>query len=187
MFNYEGTSYDSIAKPVEGAKAESLTFYYYSGSTNSCVYAFAIADAQASPTFAKAYSTWHTYYYFLSILISFGLATLIFKMVPPLCLPYRKTLGKLAMSLGVTDKDHKPLARRKLLVRFLVPFIAMAGLYTGLNFVVSSFLIFLLAALGISLVSFIAASSSEKHKALHDYLVGSEVVDLKQSTLDIEN
>lgn len=102
---------------------------------------------------------------FIDLLIPIVVSTLIFELMFPFIFKHgRKTLGKLIFKIGVTDAQGLSPTIGRFLLRYLF------FLFIEIILSIASFLIPLI-------VSFSMMAFSKKSQSLHDYVIGTYVID----------
>ena len=186
--------YDEVALPIYSennpdavlteAQEKTLTAYFYISDADNkdnqtCYYHLVVEDLTARPFVSKAYDTWynHSYYYPIISCLLFTLP--IFFLIIPLCFKNGETLGKLVFKLGLVNKLGYRHSKLQLIPRFLLSVSIIAILYflLGVNLISLGILTFLaLASYGLTIFT-------KGHKAIHDYLAGTMVVDKVHSEI----
>lgn len=166
------------------AQEKTLQAYFYisdADNTNNqtCYYHLAVKDLVSRPFVSQAYDTWYAHSYSYPIVSCLGVATLIFFLVVPLCFKNGETLGKLMFKLCLANKLGYRISKIQLIPRFLLSMVVVVVLYfvVGLNLISLGILTFL--ALG----SYSMAIFTKEHKALHDFVSGTLVVDKVHSEI----
>ena len=166
------------------AQEKTLQAYFYisdADNTNNqtCYYHLAVKDLANRPFVSKAYDSWYAHSYSYPIVACLGVATFIFFLVVPLCFKNGETLGKLMFKLCLTNKLGYRISKIQLIPRFLLSMVVVVVLYfvVGLNLISLGILTFL--ALG----SYSMAIFTKEHKALHDFVSGTLVVDKVHSEI----
>lgn len=166
------------------AQEKTLQAYFYisdADNTNNqtCYYHLAVKDLVSRPFVSKAYDTWYAHSYSYPIVACLGVATFIFFLVVPLCFKNGETLGKLMFKLCLANKLGYRISKMQLIPRFLLSMVVVVVLYfvVGLNLISLGILTFL--ALG----SYSMAIFTKEHKALHDFVSGTLVVDKVHSEI----
>ena len=166
------------------AQEKTLQAYFYisdADNTNNqtCYYHLAVKDLASRPFVSKAYDTWYAHSYSYPIVACLGVATFIFFLVVPLCFKNGETLGKLMFKLCLANKLGYRISKIQLIPRFLLSLVVVVVLYfvVGLNLISLGILTFL--ALG----SYSMAIFTKEHKALHDFVSGTLVVDKVHSEI----
>ena len=186
--------YDEVALPkylnndpsatITEEQNKTLTAYFYipdaeNTEHKTCYYHIAVEDLTARPFVAKAYDTWynHSYYYPIIACLLFTLP--IFFLIIPLCLKNGETLGKLFFKLGLANKLGYRHSKLQLIPRFLLSIAIVVVLYftVGVNLISLGIITF------IALVSYGLTIFTKGHKAIHDYLAGTIVVDKVHSEI----
>lgn len=186
--------YDEIALPKclnndpNGAITEEqekiLTAYFYisdadNANNQTCYYHLIVNDLTSREFVKKAYDTWynHSYYYPIIACLMFTLP--IFFLVIPLCLKHGETIGKLIFKLGIVNKLGYRHSKLQLIPRFLLSIAIIVILYflVGINLISLGILTFL------ALVSYGLTIFTKDHKAIHDFLAGTLVVDKVHSEI----
>ena len=169
---------------VDEEHEKKLTRYYYisdADNTNNqtCYYHIATLDLTARKFVSDAYDQWYMHYYTLPLVCSFGFSMIIFFFVLPMIFKRGETIGKLIFHLGLVNKLGYKHSRLQLIPRtfFLVVVVVALGLIIGIN------LWFLGIVTFLALVSYGLAIFTKDHKAIHDYIAGTMVVDKVHSEI----
>ncbi len=172
------------SKELSETEEKTLQAYYYISDKNNtnnqtCYYHLAIKDLTNRPFVSKAYDTWYDHTYSYPIVICLAFSTAIFFLVVPLCFKNGETLGKMMFKLCLANKLGYRYSRVQLIPRFLLSMAVIAILYfvIGINLISLGILTFL--ALG----SYTMTIFTKDHKALHDYVAGTIVVDKVHSEI----
>ena len=186
--------YDEIALPVycnndpdatltEAQEKTLIAYFYISDADNTenktCYYHLAVNDLTKRGFVAKAYDTWynHSYYYPIIACLLFTLP--IFFLIIPLFFKNGETLGKLIFKLGLVNKLGYKYSKIQLVPRFLLSIAIIVLLYflLGINLISLGILTFLaLASYGLTIFT-------KGHKAIHDFVAGTIVVDKVHSEI----
>ncbi len=186
--------YDEVALPkylnndpsatITEEQNKTLTAYFYipdaeNTEHKTCYYHLAVEDLTARPFVAKAYDTWynHSYYYPIIACLLFTLP--IFFLIIPLFFKNGETLGKLIFKLGLVNKLGYRYSKLQLIPRFLLSITIIVILYflAGISLLSVGILTFLaLASYGLTIFT-------KDHKAIHDFLAGTIVVDKVHSEI----
>ena len=174
---------DETATLTEAQEKTLQAYFYISDADNTnnqtCYYHLAVKDLVSRPFVSKAYDTWYAHSYSYPIVACLGVATFIFFLVVPLCFRNGETLGKLMFKLCLANKLGYRISKIQLIPRFLLSMVVVVVLYfvVGLNLISLGILTFL--ALG----SYSMAIFTKEHKALHDFVSGTLVVDKVHSEI----
>lgn len=174
---------DETATLTEAQEKTLQAYFYISDADNTnnqtCYYHLAVKDLVSRPFVSKAYDTWYAHSYSYPIVSCLGVATFIFFLVVPLCFKNGETLGKLMFKLCLANKLGYRISKMQLIPRFLLSMVVVVVLYfvVGLNLISLGILTFL--ALG----SYSMAIFTKEHKALHDFVSGTLVVDKVHSEI----
>ena len=174
---------DETASLTEAQEKTLQAYFYISDADNTnnqtCYYHLAVKDLVSRPFVSKAYDTWYAHSYSYPIVACLGVATFIFFLVVPLCFKNGETLGKLMFKLCLANKLGYRISKMQLIPRFLLSMVVVVVLYfvVGLNLISLGILTFL--ALG----SYSMAIFTKEHKALHDFVSGTLVVDKVHSEI----
>ena len=174
---------DETATLTEAQEKTLQAYFYISDADNTnnqtCYYHLAVKDLVSRPFVSKAYDTWYAHSYSYPIVACLGVATFIFFLVVPLCFKNGETLGKLMFKLCLANKLGYRISKMQLIPRFLLSMVVVVVLYfvVGLNLISLGILTFL--ALG----SYSMAIFTKEHKALHDFVSGTLVVDKVHSEI----
>ena len=164
-------------------QAKLIHFLYIPDASNTQkeahLYYYAVADLNNRAFTRNAYSTWSNAFYTYPLITCFGISMLIFFFVLPMCFKNGETLGKLFFHLGLVNKLGYKVNRLQIVIRFfaMVTLVIAAILIFGIN----------LWTLGgitlLALASYGLAVFGREHKALHDYIAGTIVIDKRKSTI----
>ncbi len=186
--------YDEVALPkylnndpdatLTEAQEKTLTAYFYISDEDNvdnqrCYYHIAVEDLTARTFVSKAYDEWynHSYYYPIIACLLFTLP--IFFLIIPLFFKNGETLGKLIFKLGLVNKLGYRYSKLQLIPRFLLSITIIVILYflAGISLLSVGILTFLaLASYGLTIFT-------KDHKAIHDFLAGTIVVDKVHSEI----
>lgn len=174
---------DESTALTEAQEKTLQTYFYISDADNTskqtCYYHLAAKDLAARPFVSKAYDTWYNHMYSYPIVACLGVSATIFFLIVPLCFKNGETLGKLMFKLCLANKLGYRYSRIQLIPRFLL-FVAVVVI---LYFVVGVNLISLGILTFIALISYSLTIFTKDHKAIHDYVAGTLVVDKVQSEI----
>jgi len=148
------------------------------------IYAVAVTDFVSKDWFLDKYNVYADICYFWPMFICAALIAPIFKLVIPMIDKKRRTLGKRIIKIGVYNMDGKPLERWKMVIRFVIPYIFLLGLFAFTNFVLGGELLFFIFFILIWLISYFVLFIGENHRAIHDLFVRSYVIDLQTSNFE---
>ena len=174
---------DETASLTEAQEKTLQAYFYISDADNTnnqtCYYHLAVKDLVSRPFVSKAYDTWYAHSYSYPIVACLGVATFIFFLVVPLCFKNGETLGKLMFKLCLANKLGYRISKMQLIPRFLLSMVVVVVLYfvVGLNLISLGILTF------IALGSYSMAIFTKEHKALHDFVSGTLVVDKVHSEI----
>ena len=122
-------------------------------------------------------NTWQvTYPALASIIITW----IIFYLIIPLALKNGKTLGKLMFKAAVVNNLGYQVTPWQMCLRSLFPLVFIIASYL-LGMITSMFLFYVLM-LVVVIVSYSTTVFTKKHKAIHDYIAGTMVIDSEKST-----
>lgn len=177
---------DKLAKPTEGAKDEDLLRYYFvdqSQLNNSDYYIYLIAsqDLFSTPYYNEAYNAWYMAFYTIPLGISFFLAAVIFLFVIPMITKYGRTLGKLMFHLAVVNKLGYDIKKYQIIPRFWLTALIVVFGYIVCQFFNPALMFFLGFVTIFLLISYVMMIFTGEHKAIHDYLALTLVIDSKES------
>ena len=164
-----------------------LSFYYLSDeeSKNSdiakeykYIYFYALSELTSITSIVKEFNAYNIYGMTISISVALIFSMFIFYFVIPLIFKNGESLGKLIMHTCLVNKLGYAYNKLGLIIRFLIPalLVGIVLVFMGLS------LISLLILSGIILISYLMVIFTKDHKAIHDYLSGSLVIDKKEST-----
>ena len=161
-----------------------LTRYFYISDVDNtdnsyCYYYIATLDLTSRKFVSNAYDQWYMHYYTLPLVCSFGFSMIIFFFVLPMIFKRGETIGKLIFHLGLANKLGYKHSRLQLIPRtfFLVAVVVVLALVIGIN------LWFLGIVTFLALASYGLAIFTKDHKAIHDYIAGTIVVDKVHSEI----
>ena len=166
------------------AQEKTLTAYFYISDADNiekktCYYHLITKDLVARKFVSNAYDTWYDHTYSYPIVSCLGVSTLIFFLVIPLFFKDGETLGKRMFKLCLANKLGYRISKIQLIPRFLL-FVAIVVV---LYFVVGIGIISLGILTFIALVSYTLTVFTKGHKAIHDYIAGTIVVDKVKSEI----
>ena len=203
LFTYEldennNPLYDNIALPkaldndknneLSKAEAEKLLNYYFvsddevsenvTAKEYKYVYFYALSELTSIPEIISAYNKYNLYGVTIPVLVAAIFTMLIFYFMFPMIFKDGETLGKLIMHTCLVNKLGYKYPKSGLIIRFLLPaaVVAILLLFTGLSLL--TIIIFSV----IVLISYVLTIFTKDHKAIHDYLAGSMVIDKREST-----
>ena len=203
LFTYELDNenqplYDQIALPkaLNNDKSQELSkednlkllnFYYVSdedaknidsAKEYKYIYFYALSELTSIPQVVKAYNRYNLLGVTIPVMVAIIFTMLIFYFVLPMIFKDGETLGKLIMHICLVNKLGYKYPKSGLIIRFLIPasVVAILLLFTGLSLL--SIIIFSV----IVLISYLLTIFTKEHKAIHDYLAGSLVIDKREST-----
>ena len=174
--------------PVSEADQKALIRYFYIADEDlkeneTCYYHIIALDLSARTFVSNAYNKWYEHYYNLPIIFCFSFTMLIFFFVIPICFKNGETIGKLIFRLGLVNKLGYRYNRLQLIPRFLFEMAVIVLLYVFLV------VFFNLMAWFIGIVTFLGLASyglaifTKDHKAIHDYVAGTIVIDKVHSEI----
>ncbi len=186
--------YDEIALPKclnndpeavisEGDNLTLTRYFYISDADNkdnqTHYYALAVQDLSSRKFVSNAYDTWYLHYYKLPIIFCLVFSMLIFFFVIPMCFKNGETLGKLMFHLGLVNKLGYRYSRLQLIPRFFIMAIVVVVVYVlfGISLITGGILTFL------ALASYGLAIFTKDHKAIHDFIAGTVVIDKVHSEI----
>ena len=160
-----------------------IKYFYISDADNknnetSC-YSIASLDLVNREFVSNAYNTWYQHYYYLPIIFCLGFSLIVFFFVIPMIFRNGETLGKLIFHLCLVNKLGYRYSRLQLIPRFFSMFAV----------VVVGYIIFGLSLIFVGIVTFLALASyglaifTKDHKAIHDYIAGTIVVNKVHSEI----
>ena len=168
-------------------KKKLVSYYYVSDSEvendpitkeYKYIYFYGLSELTSLPRLTKDYSNYALYGTTLPLAIGLVLGILVFFFIIPLCFKNGESIGKLIMHTCLVNKLGYQYKRIQLVPRFI--FIALITLlviyFVGINLISVGILS---AAL---LASFIVMVATKDHKAIHDFIAGTLVVDKRSST-----
>ena len=174
---------DPNAAVSEGDNLTLTRYFYISDADNkdgqTHYYALATKDLTSRGFVAKAYDTWYNHYYYYPIIACLIFSALIFFFVIPMCLKNGETIGKLIFKLGLVNKLGYRYSRLQLIPRFFVTAAIVVVFYIifGISLITVGVLTFL------ALASYGLAIFTKDHKAIHDFIAGTVVVDKVHSEI----
>ena len=174
---------DETATLTEAQEKTLQSYFYISDADNvnnqTCYYHLAVKDLVNRPFVSKAYDTWYDHTYSYPIVCCIAFSTTIFFLIVPLCFKDGETLGKRMFKLGLANKLGYRIAKIQLIPRFLLSMVILVVLYfvVGINLISLGILTFL------ALASYSMAIFTKEHKALHDFVSGTLVVDKVHSEI----
>jgi len=148
---------------------------------SASIYQMAVVELVSSPWFLARYEYYVKITSSTSNLISFTITILVFRYIIPLFSKYRKSLGKRLTRIGIIDENGKELNKIRFSFRELVPLAFYITVFCVAAFGFSKDIIFLITFLAIGLLSLIIVFATKKHRAFHDMIAKSFVVDLDKS------
>ena len=167
----------------EENQAKLIHYLYIPDASNTQkeahVYYYAVADLNNRAFTRNAYSTWSNAFYTYPLITCFGISMLIFFFAIPMFMKNGETLGKLFFHLGLVNKLGYKVNRLQVVIRFfsMTTLVIAVVLIFGIN----------LWTLGgitvLALASYGFAVFGKDHKALHDYVAGTIVIDKRRSTI----
>ena len=138
------------------------------------IYQAAVSDFNAEPDHARTMQL-----QIIAVVVPFLVASALIYLLFPLVFKHGATLGKLALKLGVVNTYGFKALWWQHVARFFGLFIFELLLTLLLYFIVPS-----MALLPI-FVSFTLVMFGKKHRALHDFIAGTQVIDLRTSSIYI--
>lgn len=186
--------YDEIALPkcvnnnpeaeISDNDQKALIRYFYisdADNTNGDYFYYVVAtqDLAGRKFVSKAYDTWYNHYYAYPIIGSLSFSMLIFFVAIPMIFKNGETLGKLVFHLCLTNKLGYRISRLQIIPRYLFMMVIIVALYfiIGLNLWLLGVVTFL------ALASYTLSIFTKDHKAIHDYIAGTIVVDKVHSEI----
>lgn len=186
--------YDEIALPkylnndetasLSEAQENTLTAYFYISDADNtekktCYYHIAARDLAARKFVSNAYDVWYDHTYSYPIISCLAVSTAIFFLIIPLFFKDGETLGKRMFKLCLVNKLGYRYSKIQLIPRFLLFVAVVVVLYfvVGINLISLGILTF------IALVSYTLTVFTKDHKAIHDYVAGTLVVDKVKSEI----
>ena len=166
-----------------------LTRYFYISDADNkegktCYYHIITIDLNSREFVAKAYNEWYLHYYSLPMLFCLSFAMIIFFGVIPLILKNGATLGKLIFHLGLVNNLGYRVSKLQVVLRFGFMFLIIEVFYCIFNFILGGALLWLLGILTfLALASYGLAIFTKEHKAIHDFIAGTIVVDVVHSEI----
>lgn len=175
---------DNITKLV---KKKLVSYYYVSDSEiendpiakeYKYIYFYSLSELTSLPRPTKDYQNFALYGTTLPLALGLTLGILIFFFIIPMCFKNGETIGKLVMHTCLVNKLGYQYRRIQLVPRFI--FMALSVLliiyFVGINLITVGILSALLLA------SFITMILTKDHKAIHDFIAGTLVIDKRNST-----
>ena len=174
---------DPNAQIYEADKEKLVKYLYISDANNTQkephLYYYVVSDLNNRAFTRNAYRTWSDSYYTYPLIACFGLSMLIFFFVIPMFMKNGETLGKLFFHLGLVNKLGYKINRYQLIIRFF--FMTLIVLAIVLIFGINIWTLGGITVLALG--SYGLAVFSRDHKALHDYVAGTMVIDKAKSTI----
>ena len=171
----------------EEDKAALVKYFYIADENNkdneTCYYHIAALDLSGRPFVSKAYDKWYEHYYNLPIIFTFSFSMLIFFFIIPICFKNGETIGKLIFHLGLVNKLGYRYNRLQLIPRFLFEMAVIVLLYVFLVVFYSALAWFMGIVTFLGLASYGLAIFTKDHKAIHDYVAGTIVIDKVHSEI----
>ena len=174
---------DPSASIDEENQKKLIKYFYIPDSENTnnefCYYYIATLNLTSQKFVSKAYDNWYMHYYTLPLVCSFSLSYLIFFFTLPMIFKNGETIGKLIFHLGIVNKLGYRLSRLQLIPRYLFMIVIVVALYLflGLNLWFLGIITFL------ALASYALAIFTKEHKAIHDWIAGTIVIDKNHSEI----
>ena len=174
---------DENASLSEAQEKTLKAYFYISDADNTenktCYYHLAAKDLVNREFVAKAYDTWYHHTYTYPIISCMALSSTVFFLVIPLIFRNGETLGKLMFKLCLVNKLGYRHSRLQIIPRFLLAVAVVLVLYfvVGFNILSLGILTF------IALASYSLTIFTKDHKAIHDFVAGTLVVDKVNSEI----
>ena len=186
--------YDEVAIPrclnnettgvISNENQQKLTSYFYipdadNKENKETIYHIATISVGNLKHVSRAYDNWWNHYYNLPIIFCFSFSMLVFFFAIPMIFKNGETLGKLIFHLCLVNKLGYRYNRLQLIPRFLFMMVIIIALYLFLG----ANIWFLGIVTFLALVSYGLAIFTKDHKAIHDYIAGTIVVDKVHSEI----
>ena len=174
---------DAEATISDADQAKLIKYFYISDADNknneTCYYSIASLDLVNREFVSNAYNVWYQHYYQLPIIFCLAFSMIIFFFVIPMFFKNGETLGKLIFHLGIVNKLGYRYSRLQLIPRYFAMMAIVVAMYLifGISFITLGILTFL--ALG----SYGLAIFTKNHKAIHDFIAGTIVVNKVHSEI----
>ena len=169
---------------ISAEDQKKLTRYFYISDADNtdnqyCYYYIATLDLTARKFVSNAYDQWYLHYYTFPLVFSFAFSMVIFFFVLPMIFKRGETIGKLIFHLGLANKLGYKHSRLQLIPRvfFMLAVVVALALLIGINLWLLGIVTFL------ALASYGLAIFTKQHKAIHDYLAGTIVIDKVHSEI----
>ena len=198
LFTYkmdgENKLYDELALPkcqnndpnaeIDEENQKKLIKYFYISDTDNTnneyfYYSVASLDLWNRKFVSTAYDNWYLHYYTLPMVCSFSLSYLIFFFALPMIFKNGETIGKLIFHLGVVNKLGYRISKLQIIPRYLFMMVVVVALYLFLG----TNLWFLGIITFLALASYALAIFTKDHKAIHDWIAGTIVIDKVHSEI----
>ncbi|MCQ2743013.1 MAG: RDD family protein [Bacilli bacterium] len=187
-FEYQGTNYDELAMPIKGfyidgdvskgltsdAKMRLLSFYY--DANNVSVYYNAGSHLVGQKFIVDLTDQYNAITKTYPLLISIALIYPLWYMVLPMILGDGVTIGKKITGLCLCNSYGFKIKRPQLILRSIPMAIFMLIVFFFFGNVYG-----VMAVSGMMLVSYLMSIFTPDHKALHDYMAMTMVLDAKES------
>ncbi len=169
---YRGTTRDSGLSDM----GKKITLeYYYTGEKQNCYYN-AAGDLYHRPFYLSTVERYENRATVYPLLIAIPSSLVVFYLALPLIFRDGQTLGKKIMKLAVIRQDEYSSTRPQILLRQF-PSIAVVTIL----FVFMPWNIAAIVSLGLLILSYALAIFTPHHRAVHDYIAFTRVVDDKES------
>ena len=142
------------------------------------VYFYALSELTSLKEVSSEYNKYNLYGTTIPAMAAIVFTMAIFYFVIPLIFKDGETLGKLIMHTCLVNKLGYHYKRSGKILRFLAPALVVALIIILFGLSLTSVMI----VSGIFFISYLFTLFSKEHKAIHDYIAGSLVIDKREST-----
>lgn len=170
---------NDINKTLSEEENKNLITYFYNSEANNgeFVYYYVVNDFSYMPFISKAYKSYYLLSQLYPMIIAYSISYIILFIIIPLCFKNGETIGKFMFKIClVNDKDYQinrlQVIPRSLIMLFL-PILIVTLL--GLNMFSLGFVVIAI------LLSYMIMRFSYNHKAIHDYIAFTKVIDKRES------
>lgn len=155
-------------------KAATLSFFYDSEKQNA--YYNAGRDLYNRPFYSYLVGEYQKLSSFYPVIIAVPPSAIIFYLIVPLIFKNGCTFGKKIMHLAIIREDEYAAKRPQIVLRQLPSILLVTILFVFLDLLIAAII-----SLGILIVSYVLSIFTPNHRALHDYIAYTRVVDDKES------
>lgn len=181
--------YDEVALPkacnndsnktLSEEENKKLISYFYNSDANNgdFVYYYVVNDFSYMPFISKAYKSYYVLSQLYPMVIAYSISYVILFIIIPLCFRNGETIGKFIFKICLVNEKDYQINRLQVIPRALImlflPILIVS--FLGLNMFSLGFVVIAI------LLSYMIMRFSYNHKAIHDYIAFTKVIDKRES------